>query len=163
MMKVKLPVFFSGAGAIVLYAFGLGLFLFGMSWLQMQLFVLHNSFELYAGAIALAFTALGIWLARKLTAPRVEQVMVTNNVATPLPADSVFAPDPTALAKVNLSRREMEVLELMARGLSNGEIAERLFVSLNTVKTHSSNLYSKLDAKRRTQAVDKAKQLKLIP
>jgi ATP/maltotriose-dependent transcriptional regulator MalT len=67
------------------------------------------------------------------------------------------------LQNLGLSKREMEVLQLMAEGLSNHEIASRLFVSLNTIKTHSSKVFEKLEVNRRTQAVDKAKKLSLIP
>jgi len=66
-------------------------------------------------------------------------------------------------AKIGLSRRELEVLELMSQGYSNQEIGNRLFVSLSTVKTHVSNLFEKLDVKRRTQAIEKAKKLSLVP
>jgi NarL family two-component system response regulator LiaR len=76
---------------------------------------------------------------------------------------SDFSPNQHELTRLNLSRRELEVLELMAEGLSNQEISTRLFVSLNTIKTHSSNLFDKMEVKRRTQAVEMAKRLCIIP
>lgn len=149
-----------GGGALLIagYAAALGGLLWLLHWLQSRLLVLHSSTELYAGAIALTFTGLGIWLARSLTTPKIEQVIVEKQV----PVVTDLMPDPTAPLRYQISPRELEVLALMAEGLSNTEIAERLFVSLNTVKTHTSNLYAKLDAKRRTQAVEKAKRLKII-
>lgn len=152
--------FFSGGRSILFYATSLALLLLLLHWLQSRLLVIHTSFELYAGAIAVVFTALGIWLAKKLSAPRIEKVVIRQEVPVPQPGN--FTVDQTAIERFNLSKRELEVLDLMAKGLSNSEIAEKLFVSTNTVKTHSSNLFVKLDAKRRTQAVEKAKQLKII-
>jgi ATP/maltotriose-dependent transcriptional regulator MalT len=74
-----------------------------------------------------------------------------------------FQFDPSRLEKLGISKREHEVLELMANGFSNQEIADKLFVSVNTIKTHSANLFLKLEVRRRTQAVQKGKELMLIP
>jgi ATP/maltotriose-dependent transcriptional regulator MalT len=84
-----------------------------------------------------------------------------SDLLVPVSSDN-FQLNEALLAQTGISKREYEVLELMAQGLSNQEIAEKLFVSLNTVKTHTSNLFVKLDAKRRTQAIQKAKELGLI-
>ena len=100
--------------------------------------------------VALFFTALGIWAGLKLTQKKV--VIVGPE----------FILDEAEFQRLGISKREHEVLELMAQGLSNQEIADKLFVSLNTIKTHSSNLFMKLEVSRRTQAVQKAKQLRLI-
>jgi ATP/maltotriose-dependent transcriptional regulator MalT len=80
-----------------------------------------------------------------------------------LPAQLSFTLNEARLRELGITRRELEILELIAGGLSNREIAEKLFVSENTVKTHSSRLFDKLSAKRRTQAVQLGKELGLIP
>lgn len=108
------------------------------------------SFEIYVTMIALAFVALGIWLGQKLTAP--EKIESTP-----------FKRNHKALNSLEISDRELEVLELLGQGLSNQEIANKLFISVNTVKTHLSHLYEKLDVSRRSMAVKKARSLKLIP
>ena len=107
--------------------------------------------------IALLFAGLGIWLGLKLT--RKEEIIVLKEVAVSAP----FTLNQGNLQELGVTRRELEILELIASGLSNREIAEKLFVSENTVKTHSSRLFDKLSAKRRTQAVQIGKELGLIP
>ena len=131
----------------------------------MRFIIFSHAFEMYIGAIALIFTTLGIWLALKLTKPKVQIQVVEQIVERAYPVDNSdeFKLNEATLNKLGLSRRELEVLELMATGLSNQEIAAQLFVSLNTIKTHSSKVFEKLDVKRRTQAVEKAKRLSLIP
>lgn len=109
------------------------------------------SLEFYLGVVALVFTSVGIWAGLKLTRPKTKVVV-----------QSTFIFNEEECNRLGISKRELEVLELMAQGLSNQEIADKLFVSLNTVKTHSANLFIKLDAKRRTQAVQRAKDLQLI-
>ena len=135
--------------------------LFLLKWLEFHFIIINNAYEVYAGAIAVVFTLLGIWLALKLTKPRVETVVVEKPVYISHVSD--FLPNQEELERLNISRRELEVLELMAEGLSNQEISARLFVSLNTIKTHSSNLFDKMDVKRRTQAIEMAKRLCIIP
>ena len=119
---------------------------------EIRFLILDRSLEIYGGIVAVIFAVLGIWLGPKLTKPR--EVVVRE--AQP------FVPDPTRIEKHGITPREHEILTLIAAGLSNREIAERLFVSENTVKTHSSRLFDKLNAKRRTQAVQIAKQAGLI-
>ncbi|HLX66501.1 MAG TPA: LuxR C-terminal-related transcriptional regulator, partial [Puia sp.] len=113
--------------------------------------------ELYSGALAIVFTGLGIWLAIKMARPKWKTVIVEKEVY--IKPGTINEKE---LARLGLSARELEVLQLMAEGLSNQEIAGRLFVSLNTIKTHSANIFEKLDVRRRTQAVDKAKKLNII-
>lgn len=129
-----------------------------MRWLEMRLLFFQNSFEIYAGVIALIFMALGIWLALKVAKPKTKTVVIERHIEMP----AEFIRDQAEIQSRNISKRELEVLELMALGHSNQEIADRLFVSLNTVKSHAARLYEKLDAKRRTQAVENAKRLRLI-
>lgn len=126
--------------------------------LEFKLLIVSHQFEIYVGCIAVGFTLLGIWVARKITTPKT--VIVEKEVF--IPDTGNFILNETELSKRKISKRELEVLELMSLGYSNQEIAEKLFVSLNTVKTHSSNLFEKLEAKRRTQAIETAKKLHLI-
>ncbi len=134
---------------------------FLLNWLELRFVIFEHSFEIYAGAIAIIFTCLGIWLAMKLTKPRIETVVVEKHLyADP---NVPFTLNEKSLDKLGISKRELEVLQLMAGGLSNQEIAKQLFVSLNTIKTHSSKIFEKMDVKRRTQAVEKAKRMGLIP
>ncbi len=147
--------------SVILYGISLALLLFLLRWLELRFLILDNAMDIYTGAIALLFTALGIWLALKLAKPKIETVILEKEVfIAPSPE---FILNEAELEKLGMSRRELDVLEHMAKGLSNAEIAEKLFVSLNTVKTHSSKIFEKLDVKRRTQAVEKAKRIGIIP
>jgi NarL family two-component system response regulator LiaR len=156
--------FFTKYKQVFLYAASLVGILLLLQLLQYKFVLLSHSFEIYILSIALLFTGLGIWLALKLVKPKkeIQTIIVEKNVyLKELTADELEAIEQEK-QKLGLSSREMEVLQLMAEGLSNQEIADRLFVSLPTVKTHSSKLFEKLDVKRRTQAIEKARQLKLI-
>lgn len=153
--------FLSKYKATILYSISLALLLFLMKWLELRLLIFRHSYELYIGLIAVIFTSLGIWLALKLSKPKVQTVVVEKEVF--ISKNQNFIPNTSLIAQLELSKRELEILALMAEGLSNQEIAETLFVSLSTVKTHNQNLFEKLDVKRRTQAIEKAKKLQLIP
>ena len=126
---------------------------------------MQHSIEIYGGLIAVVFAALGVWLGLKVT--RKEQVIVERELIIErevmVPAPSSFALNELRLQELAITKRELEILGLIAQGLSNREIAEKLFVSENTVKTHSSRLFDQLSAKRRTQAVQRGKELGLIP
>jgi two-component system, NarL family, response regulator LiaR len=139
---------------VIFYAIALAALVFLLKFLEYRYLVRDLSLEFYLGLIAICFTVLGIWVGFKLTRKK-EVVAVLHNTS--------FVPDENLVRQSGISKREYEVLELMAKGLSNQEIADKLFVSLNTVKTHTSNLFLKLDAKRRTQAIQKAKGMRLIP
>ena len=146
---------------VILYGAALAGIMFLLKWLEFRFVIIDHAFEIYIGAIALIFTSLGIWLALKLTKPKTQTVIIEKEVyLSKPPADIV--PDDKTLLKIGISKREWEVLTLMAKGLSNQEIADHLFVSLNTIKTHSSNLFEKLDVKRRTQAIEKGKRLGIL-
>jgi ATP/maltotriose-dependent transcriptional regulator MalT len=121
--------------------------------------VVEHALQIYGGLIAVIFAGVGIWLGLKLT--KKKEVLVIKEV--PVPAFKPFALNEERLKDLGITKRELEILELMAQGMSNREIAEKLFVSENTVKTHSSRLFDKLSAKRRTQAVQIAKEIGLIP
>jgi len=146
--------------AFILYGISLAALLILLKWLELKFLILDNAFEIYAGLIAVIFTGLGIWLALKLTKPKVETHIIERKIY--VEKEENFSPDKSIIEQLNLSKRELDVLTLMAGGLSNQEIASRLFVSLNTIKTHTSNLFVKMDVKRRTQAVDAAKRLNII-
>lgn len=145
---------------IILYGSALAILLFVLKWLELRLVIINHAFEIYIGAIAMLFTGLGIWLALKLTKPKINTVIIEKEIFLNPPDQFILNQE--EIKRLNLSNREMEVLQLMAEGLSNQEIASRLFVSLNTIKTHSSNLFEKLDVRSRTQAIDKAKRLSII-
>jgi ATP/maltotriose-dependent transcriptional regulator MalT len=123
--------------------------------------VLEHSLEIYGGLVAAIFAALGIWLGLRLSRPR--QTVVVQEVTREIPAPATFVRDQARLDTLGITPRELEILELIASGLSNKEIAARAFVSENTVKTHSSRVFGKLGAQRRTQAVQLAKEQRLIP
>lgn len=142
---------------IFFYGICLALLLFLLNWLKLRLIIIDHSFEIYIGTIALVFTALGIWLGLKATKPKSTTILVKEN------SSSHFILNDAELSTLNISKRELQVLQLMAQGLSNQEIAQRLFLSLSTIKTHGNNLFEKLEVKRRTQAVDKARKLGIIP
>ncbi len=144
----------------IVYGLALAILLFLLKWLELRLVIFSHAMEIYIGVIAVLFTALGIWLALKLAGPRVEMIVVEKKVYTPIQKD--FFINEEALRHLGLSKREMEVLQLMADGLSNQEIGSKLFVSLNTIKTHSSRLFEKMEVTSRTQAIEKGRRLMII-
>jgi ATP/maltotriose-dependent transcriptional regulator MalT len=152
---------------ILLYAAAMAAIILLLQWMQVRLLVIDHATEIYITGIAVLFTLLGIWLAKKLTRPNTavvrERVVVEKEVIVYRPATETFVPDTAAINRLGISQRELEVLQRMAAGATNQEIADGLFVSLNTVKTHTSRLFEKLAVRRRTQAVEKAKRLHIIP
>lgn len=136
---------------IFLYGLAFAALIFVMRLVEYRFLVRDLSLEFYVGLVALFFTGLGVWVGLRFTRKKV--IMVN--------AEYHF--NESEQLQRGISKRELEVLELMAQGLANQEIADKLFVSLNTVKTHSSNLFSKLEVSRRTQAIQKGKELSLIP
>jgi DNA-binding CsgD family transcriptional regulator len=152
--------------ATIIYSISMALLMFLLKWLELRFIIFDHSFEVYIGFIAVIFTALGIWLALKLSKPKIETVVVEKEVyVTRDDPDGYrnFILNTSLISQLELSKRELEVLNLMAQGHSNEEIAAKIFVSLSTVKTHNQNLFVKLDVKRRTQAVEKARRLNIIP
>jgi DNA-binding CsgD family transcriptional regulator len=126
---------------------------------EYQHFVHEYPTEIYGGLVALIFTAVGIYLGLKWTRPR--EVVTVKEVW--VHAGGPFVLDEARLREVGLTQRELEILGLIARGLTNRQIGETLFVSENTVKTHSSRLFTKLGVNRRVQAVQKGRELRLLP
>lgn len=131
---------------------------------EYRFLVVEHSVEIYGGLVALVFSMVGVWLGLRLTRAKERVVVREVPVAVPTtPAGEPFEPDAEQVARLGITPRELEILQLIAEGLSNREIAERLFVSQNTVKTHSSRIFSKLAAKRRTHAVQLAKEAGILP
>jgi DNA-binding CsgD family transcriptional regulator len=139
---------------VLFYGLSGGLLITVLKLTEYRFLVVEHSVEIYGGLIAAIFAGLGIWLGLTLTRRKEEPV--------PAPIGS-FTLDEKRLSELGITPRELEILGLIAAGLSNREIADRLFVSENTVKTHSSRLFDKLGARRRTQAVQLGKQAHLIP
>ena len=128
---------------------------------EYRFLVVEHSLELYGGLVALLFAALGIWLGSRMARPT-ERVVV-REVPVPVGAETPFVVNAASVERLGVTPRELEILALIAEGLSTREIAGRLFVSENTVKTHASRLFAKLGARRRTQAVQLAKGAGLVP
>jgi DNA-binding CsgD family transcriptional regulator len=144
---------------VLMYGLIGGILIALLRWTEYQFLVVEHSIEIYGGLIAATFAVLGIWLGLKLTGKR--KTIVVKEV--PISAGGPFIPDERKREDLHITRRELEILELIARGLSNREIAEKLFVSESTVKTHSSRVFDKLGARRRTQAVQLGKEFGLLP
>lgn len=144
----------------LIYGVSMALILLLLKILEANFIVFNFRLDFFIGAIAIVFTVLGVWLALKLAKPKVVTKIVEKEVV--IENREKFEIDQKEIDELGISRRELEVLDLMAQGLSNEEIARNLFISLNTVKTHSSNIFVKLGVKRRTQAVEKAKRIKII-
>ena len=126
-----------------------------LKWTEYRFLVVEHSLEIYGGIVAAIFATVGIWLGLKLTKTQV--------VVREVPVEGPFTLNSAKLEELAITPRELEILQLIAEGLSNREIAAKLFVSENTVKTHSSRVFDKLGARRRTQAVQMGKEFGLIP
>lgn len=143
----------------LLYGILGGVLIAGIKFIEYRWLVVAHSVEIYGGLVAAVFAGLGIWLGLRLT--RSKKTVEVREVLVQLPAE--FVRDQRQVEALGLTPRELEILELIASGLSNKEIADRVCVSENTVKTHSSRVFAKLGARRRTQAVQLGKELRLIP
>jgi DNA-binding CsgD family transcriptional regulator len=154
-----------GLVGILIYGLCGGVMITLLKLTEYRFLVVEHSVEIYGGLVAALFSGLGIWLGvtltRKKSAPQPAGQPAPGN--GPVPAAVPFVADDKRMAELGITPRELEILGLIALGLSNREIAERLFVSENTVKTHSSRLFDKLGARRRTQAVQLGKLARLIP
>jgi DNA-binding CsgD family transcriptional regulator len=144
---------------VLIYGLLGGAHIAGLKLIEYRWLLVEYSVEIYGGLVAAVFAGVGIWLGRKLT--RKTETVVVREVLVPAPAE--FVRDVKKVESLGITPRELEILELIASGLSNKEIATRAFVSENTVKTHSSRLFDKLGARRRTQAFQLAKGFRLIP
>ena len=144
---------------VLIYGLVGGILITLLQWTEYRFLVIEHSVEIYGALIAATFAALGIWLGLKLTAKR--QTIVVKEV--PVLVAKPHIPDEKKRDDLGITRRELEVLELIAQGMSNREIAGKLYVSENTVKTHSSRVFDKLGARRRTQAVQLGRDFGLLP
>jgi NarL family two-component system response regulator LiaR len=182
MSSSGVPVGRGGMKRIVL-VYGLigGILVTVLQWTEYRFLVIENSYAVYGGLVALVFAALGIWLGTRVRRPdpgidsgpadqALENPTAPLSPTAPLAQEtspahvsSPFLLNENRRGSLGITRREMEVLELMAQGLSNQEIAAKLFVSENTVKTHLSRVFDKLGARRRTQAVQLGKEMGLLP
>lgn len=142
------------------YGISLAMLFFLLRWLEIRLLIFEHQFEIYASIIAILFTILGIWIANKITSPKVKTVIIEKEIRL---SPHEFVLNENNLNRYKISKRELEVLSLIAAGKSNQEIAAELYVSVSTIKTHIANLFEKLNAKRRTQAIETAKKLQLLP
>jgi DNA-binding CsgD family transcriptional regulator len=133
---------------ILLYGLSLGLLVLFLHFIEYSFLIKTHIFEVYGGLIAILFLGLGLWFGNKLQSK--QKIEAKNVVLEANFSDS------------GISKREYEVLQLLSQGLSNQEIADKLFVSMNTIKTHTSRLFEKLEVKNRTQALLKAKEMGLI-
>jgi NarL family two-component system response regulator LiaR len=143
---------------VLVYGLIGGILIAVLKWTEYRFLVIEHSIEIYGGLTAAIFAFLGIWLGLKLTGTK--QRVVVKEV--PVSAGEPFIPDEKKRENLGITRRELEILELIAQGMSNREIAEKLYVSENTVKTHSSRVFDKLGARRRTQAVQLGKEFGLL-
>lgn len=164
-------------GHVLVYGVVGALLTLALQLIEYRWLVLRHSFEIYGALVAAIFAALGIWAGRKFTRrkteiveTRIETVVIREvpvevpvQVPVPATASAMFVRDDAQLAALGLTPRELDILAAIADGLSNREIGERLFVSENTVKTHSGRVFDKLDVQRRTQAVQRARELRIIP
>ncbi|HNV84924.1 MAG TPA: response regulator transcription factor [Arenimonas sp.] len=144
---------------VLIYGMLGGILIAGLKLIEYRWLVVEHSIEIYGGLVAAVFAGLGIWLGLRLT--RNKSTIVVQKIEVPAPV--IFERDQIKLESLAITPRELEILQLMAEGMSNKEIAAHVFVSENTVKTHSSHVFDKLGVKRRTQAVQLARQLRLIP
>ena len=144
---------------VLLYGLVGGILVAALKLIEYRWLVVEHSVEIYGGLVAAVFASVGIWLGLRLT--RHKETVVVREVVVAAPAN--FVRDQNRVESLGITPRELEILQLIADGLSNKEIAARVFVSENTVKTHSSRVFDKLGARRRTQAVQLGRELRLIP
>jgi DNA-binding CsgD family transcriptional regulator len=145
---------------IALYGLVMAVLVFVLKWLQWKFLIADHAIEIYAGILAVLFTALGVWIANQLGKMKGKTVLVEKEIYVMQPFSSII--DEAELTKLQLSSREYEVLQLLSKGLSNAEIAGQLCLSLSTIKTHVSTLFVKMDVKSRTQAIEKARRLAIV-
>ena len=136
---------------ILQYGGSMAILLGLLKYFEYRFFVRDLSLEFYGGIVAVLFTILGVWIGK--------QFFRKKSIESGPP----FSADNSTIDQLGISKRELEVLQLIAQGMSNREIADRLFLSPHTIKSHSSNLFAKLNARRRTEAIKKAKEMMLLP
>jgi DNA-binding CsgD family transcriptional regulator len=135
------------ARTLLYYSIALAAAATALQWVEYRYLARAFSFEIYLALVAVAFLALGAWAARQLT---------------PRSAPATFEVNRAAIRSLGLTLRECEILERLASGQSNKELARALDISPNTVKTHLASLYAKLEVRNRIEAIEKARWLALI-
>jgi len=152
---------------VLIFGVAGGLLIAILQYTQYRFVVIEHSVEIYSALVAILFSAFGIWIGLRITRRRetIRETVVVKEVLVPVEARTLepFAPNAVQQQTLGITARELEILTLIARGLSNREIATQLFVSENTVKTHCARTFDKLGAARRTQAVQRGKELGLLP
>ena len=149
--------------AVLVYGLAGGLLIVAMRFVEYRFLVVEHSIELYGAIVAVLFAAAGIWLGLKLTKEKIVLKEIPVEVRVLVLAGGPFTVNAAKADQLGITSRELEVLQLIAEGLSTREMAARLFVSENTIKTHCSRVFDKLGVNRRTQAVQAGKQLGLLP
>jgi ATP/maltotriose-dependent transcriptional regulator MalT len=144
---------------ILIFGVTAGLLAASLRFIEYRFLIVEHSVAIYGSLIAILFAVLGIRLGLNLTKTR--EVTVVREV--PVPAPATFVRNDAQVSALGITPRELEILDEIAAGKSTREIAETLFVSENTVKTHASRVYDKLGVRRRTQAVQEARRLGLLP
>lgn len=148
--------------AVLIYGLSGGLLIVALRFVEYRFLVIEHSIEIYGAIIAALFAAVGIWLGLTITKEKIVLKEVPVEVRVPVPVNGPFVLNAAKVEELGLTPRELEILNLIAEGLSTKQMAERLFVSENTVKTHCSRVFDKLGVNRRTQAVQVGKQLGLV-
>ena len=149
-----------GLRHILLYGLVMAGLILGLKWLQWNFLIVENAIDLYIGMIAAIFTVLGVWIASQLIQPKTDTVVVEKEIIVHQP--KTFVLNQAALESLQLTKREYEILQLIVQGYNNADIANNLFLSLSTIKTHVSNLYSKMNVKNRYKAIALAKKLEIV-
>ena len=149
-----------GAKHIMLYGLLLACLVFGLKWLQWNFLIVDNAIDLYFGLIAIIFTMLGMWVASQLIKPKTQTIFVEKQIIIHQPKEFIL--NQAELKRLNLTNREFQILKLIVLGYSNADIADQLFLSISTIKTHVSNLYVKMNVKNRFQAITKAKRMEIV-
>ncbi len=145
---------------IILYGLATASLIFGLKWLQWNFLIMENAIDIYVGLLAIIFTMLGAWIASQSIKPKTQTVFMEKPIMIYEPKEFIL--NQAGLKRLNLTTREYQILKLIVQGYSNSDIAEKLFLSLSTIKTHVSNLYTKMDVSSRFQAITVAKKMKIV-
>jgi DNA-binding CsgD family transcriptional regulator len=147
---------------LLIYGLFLGLMSIVLKTTEYWFWVKLNAFDLYGGLIALIFLGAGIWLGIRFNEKKKEKETLYGDKNSQITEGVPIPIDEKTLGELGISKREYEVLTLLGKGMSNQEIADALFISQNTVKTHTSRLFEKLEVRNRTHAILKSKELGII-
>ena len=145
---------------IILYGCTIAFLIFGLKWLQWKFLIVDNAIDIYIGMIAIVFTLLGTWVSTQIIKPKIQTVIIEKPIIVHQPKR--FSLNENELKRLNLTNREYQILKLIVKGHSNSEVADHLFLSISTIKTHVSNLYSKMNVKNRFQAITNARRLQIV-